>query len=125
MPSKPKPQQKRPPQKSKDLPATQGMLFELRDELKAEIQALKADVTAVKADVLAVRAEVKNGVSEMKAMFHEAMLRFEAQHANNNAILEKLNSLYERQDRVETDVAAMRSTLSDLATAARPPKGKA
>src|SRR5690348_14983692 len=104
MRKKSEPKSKRPPQKNRDLPATQGMLFELRDELKAEIRA---------------------GVSEMKALFHEAMLRFEAQHADNKATLEHLNSLYERQDRVEADVATMKSTLSDLANAARPSKGKA
>lgn len=53
---------KKSPTKTKDLSATHGMLFEVRDELKKNMEA---------------------GFAELKALFHQAMLRFEEQRSEN------------------------------------------
>lgn len=67
---------KKVPQKTKDLPATHGMLFEVRDELRTSIDRVEKKMEA--------------GFSEMKSLFHQAMLRFEEQRSENKIVLEAI-----------------------------------
>ena len=101
---------KKSPSKSKDVPVTHEMLFAVRDELKQE---MKAGFKRVNADT-----------AEIKGLFHQAMLRFEEQRSENKIVLEALQGLSQRQDRLESDFIEVRDTVRTLAKATLP-KGRA
>lgn len=67
---------KKVPAKTKDMPATHGMLLELRDELKSEI---RASTKRLEATVEAGFKRADADIAELKSLFHQAMLRFEEQ----------------------------------------------
>ena len=94
---------KKVPAKTKDLPATHGMLFEVRDELKKSMEA---------------------GFAELKSLFHQAMLRFEEQRSENKVVLEALQGLSQKQDRLEFEFIDIRDTVRTLAKT-KSPKGRA
>ncbi|MEW6055284.1 MAG: hypothetical protein AB1540_01610 [Bdellovibrionota bacterium] len=133
---------KKVPAKTKDLPATHGMLLEVRDELKASIHGVKKDLEGVKKDLEGVKSDlqgvkndlkgVKNelgvvkkgleakieaGFFEMKSLFHQALLRFEEQRSENKIVLEALQGLAQRQDRLESEFIEVRDTVRSLAKA--------
>ena len=101
---------KKVPSKTKDLPATHEMLHEVRNELK---QVMEAGFKRVSADVVQVKSETH----EIKSLFHQAMLRFEEQRAENKVVLEALQGLAQRQDRLESDFVEVRNVTRALAKA--------
>ena len=101
---------KKVPQKTKDLPATHGMLFEVRDELRSSIYGLEKKMEA--------------GFSEMKSLFHQSMVRFEEQRSENKIVLEALQGLTQRQDKIESEFIDVRDTVRVLAKT-KSPKGRA
>ena len=96
---------KKVPQKTKDLPATHGMLFEVRDELNASINGVKKEL----------QGKMEAGFSEMKSLFHQAMLRFEEQRSENKVVLEALHSLIQRQDKLDSEFVEVRDIVRSLA----------
>src|SRR4051812_30210090 len=78
----------------KDLPASQGMLQLVRNELKADLRGL--------------RAEMKSGFNGADSRFEQVLsevarvgLHVEEQNSRNQIVLEGLSGLFQRQERVE------------------------
>ncbi len=93
-------------------PASRKMLSLVRNELKEDIGQVRVEVDQVRVEVAQLRAEVCFGFtqlrsemeskfSEIKAMTHRTSLLVEEQNANNRIVLEGLQALWQRQDRLE------------------------
>lgn len=114
---------KKLPNKSKDLPATQGLVLAVRDELTSKINEVDRRLSA-KMDGLELRlsekidVKIDTAMSEMREMFHRAMIRFEQQQSDNRAVLEGYHNLYIRQDRVEQEPRSLNHTIKALAATA-------
>ena len=117
------------PKKSKDIPATQGLLYEFRDELKldissvrsevksvrSEVKSVRAEVKSVRAEVESVRSEVKSVRAEVKALdakldakfdqvlsaIHRVTAIVEEQENRNKYVLDGYTAITDRQDRFE------------------------
>lgn len=103
------------PKKSKDIPVTQGMLYEVRNELKKDIGSVRHEVSSVRHEVSSVRHEieaVKQSVEalreEMNSKFdkvisevHRIGLLVEEQNARNKYVLDGYTHLSDRLDKVE------------------------
>ena len=113
--------------RKKDVTATQGMLFGVRDQLRAEILSVKEELSGsiqsvkselkreidslrneTKQDIDALRTEVRVGFHDLKAdihrlssVIHRLGVIFEEQNARNAIVLDGYASLFERQERVE------------------------
>jgi CRISPR/Cas system-associated exonuclease Cas4 (RecB family) len=118
-----------PSAKNEDQPASRKMLTLVRDELKTDIHSLerkmdagfkevradivqiKADIVVIKADIVVIKSdivEIKRDVIEIKCSIDEiktsglrTQILLEEQHANNRIVLEGLQALWQRQDRIE------------------------
>jgi chromosome segregation ATPase len=73
-------------------------------QLKIDVAQLKTDVTQLKIDV----AQLKTEFAEMKLMMHRISVLVEEQNSNNRIVLEGLQALWQRQDRLEKKVNAMK-----------------
>lgn len=108
--------------RSRDLPATQGMLHLVRTELKADIQELRAETQAGFRQIDARFSQVDGKFSQIDARFSQVDARFEQvlsevarvgsevarigllveeQRSDNRIVLEGLQALWQRQERVE------------------------
>ena len=98
------------PERSREVPATQAMLYEVRDELIERIDSvkheLKSEFTGLKSEFHGLRSDVHG----IKAEVHRIALLVEEQNARNAIVLDGLTSLFARQDRVEADVRELRET---------------
>ncbi len=94
-----------PKAKPTDYPATRGMLDRTRQELKAEIKGVKAEIKGVRSELNAkidgVRSELKAEIASLRASVERTNLLVEEQNANNRIVLEGLQALWQRQDRLE------------------------
>jgi len=75
------------PKKSNEMPATQGMLYEVRDELKSEVTS--------------VRLEMKYGFSELASKIESLTSKIEGHDAKfeeQNAKIHRMLTLYEEQE---------------------------
>jgi chromosome segregation ATPase len=109
------------PTKRAEVPATQGQLHEVRDELKADIRAveesLKSEIHGVRSEVHGLKSEIhgiKSEVHGLRAMIekmdsriHAMMGLMELQHAENRAALEGYNH-------VSQEVAELRKRFDDF-----------
>ena len=108
-----------PSAKNGDQPATRRMLSLVRDELKSEIRALdrKADarfvriesrLTETRDEMKTAFAQMESRLGEMKDEMKTELIRtqilLEEQHSNNRIVLEGLQALWQRQDRIEKKV---------------------
>ena len=94
--------------RSKDLPATQGMLQLVRTELKSDIRGLKADMNSKFEQVLSEVSRIGSEVSRMGFLAEE-------QNSKNNVVLEGLTSLWGRQKRIENRVDDIEKTVRSIA----------
>ncbi|MBY0471680.1 hypothetical protein K2X30_10985 [bacterium] len=83
-----------PSAKNADQPATRKMLWLVRDELKSEIRSL-----GLKND--SQFGEVRSQFEEMKSELFRMHTLLEEQNSNNRIVLEGLQAVWQRQDRVE------------------------
>jgi hypothetical protein len=101
-----------PSARSEDQPATRKMLHLVRDELKADVRSLEskmdAGFIAVRGEMAELRHEVRSGFAEIRSELQKRdaehsrmLLLLEEQHANNKIVLEGLQALWQRQDRLE------------------------
>ncbi|MGE3975386.1 MAG: hypothetical protein AB7F59_12755 [Bdellovibrionales bacterium] len=105
------------PVRKKQVPATQDMLFEVRNELKSDIKRLDLKVGGLEKciDGTEQRLETKiDGVEqrltlkmdtqfyELKSIIHKLTLIVEEQNARNVYVLDGYANLYDRQDRLES-----------------------
>ncbi len=83
------PQIQIPSARSEDQPATRKMLALVRDELKSDIRGLEQ--------------KMESGFHKIEAGNSRMQLLLEEQNANNRIVLEGLQTLWYRQDRLEQD----------------------
>lgn len=131
------------PPKSKDLPATQGMLQLVRTELKADVRELRSSMTAEFKQVDAKFNHVDARFNQIDARFNQVDARFnetdakiervlgavhrvasevarigvlvEEQNSKNRIVLEGLTGLAQRQDRVESGFADIQKFVRSIA----------
>lgn len=115
-----------PPTRSKHLPATQGMLYEFREEMRAEFKAQSREISSrfkeheSRFDKVDARfKEVEARFDKVDARFdrvdmslHQIKLLVEEQNARNKFVLDSLVSLFYRQDRVEKEFEEFKKTFS-------------
>lgn len=75
------------PERAKDVPVTQQMLYLVRDELKADLKSIEH--------------RVDGRLEKMSADIHAIKILVEEQNAKNNIVLDGLTNLFHRQDRIE------------------------
>ncbi len=108
---------KRPlPERTRDVPATQGMLEGVRSELKSEIRAVRfeltaqmtaldgrltSQMTALDGKLTAQMTAMIGQLETMNATLFRMAVANEAQRAENRIVLEALTGMMQRQDRVE------------------------
>jgi len=115
-----------PRAKAGDQPATRSMLAMVRRELVELIKQNSLDIKKnslsikqnsldivgnsretkslrqeLKADIKRLELKVTKQISEVKAIVHRSNLLVEEQNANNRIVLEGLQAVWERQDRLE------------------------
>lgn len=90
-----------PRTKAADQPATRRMLAVVPSELKAFRSELKQDIKGSEARLTSKITALSADMSELKASVHQSNLLVEEQNANNRIVLEGLQALWERQDRIE------------------------
>lgn len=95
------------PVRSKDVPATLGMLHIVRDELKSEM-------TKGFLGVDGKLAELKSDMARMSSSMHQMLLLAEEQRAENRIVMDGLTSLFSRQERVEASLESVEKSLADL-----------
>lgn len=85
----------------------------LRTELKSEISDLRTDLEAqisgLRAEIGELRTEfreMKNDLSEMKTAYTRMEILLEEQNSNNRIVLDAIQALWQRQDRIEAKVEA-------------------
>lgn len=98
------------------MPATQGMLMYVRDELVERIATTEERVTQQLIDVKtglqraeeniklsesAVRSEIREKTSEIRGDFFRVMALTEEQRAQNNIVVEATHGVIQRQERLE------------------------
>jgi chromosome segregation ATPase len=129
--------------RSKDLPASQGMLHLVRSELKADIRGLHSEMNSrfdqVDARFNQIDArfnqidsrfkQMDSKFSQMDSKFNQMDSKFEQvlsavarvgtgveeQNSRNRVVLEGLTGLWQRQDRLETRVDKVESTVRSIA----------
>ncbi len=77
------------PRRAQDAYITQGMLYKVRDELKADIES--------------ARFELKSDIHDLKADMHRIGLLVEEQNNRNKIVLDGLAHIIYRQDRIEAE----------------------
>jgi hypothetical protein len=114
---RPIPKNGKPPRKSPDIPVTQEMLNEARNELKHEITSFRLEVDSrfkrvdaaiakVQSDVAKVQsdvAKVQSDVAKVLAAVHRVGLLVEEQNARNKYVLDGYTSLSDRLDKIEKE----------------------
>jgi hypothetical protein len=77
-----------------DLPASVGLVKEVRNELHSEISSLENKVTALEHKMMAK-------FDESLAVAHRTQVLMEEQRNENRIVLDGLKTVLERQDRLE------------------------
>src|SRR5689334_8346392 len=89
---------KKSPRNPREMPATQGMLYEVRGELiekmskfqvelKAEMHGIKSEL---KAEMHGIKSELKAEMHGIKSDIHRMAALMEEQNAKNNVVLDAL-----------------------------------
>jgi hypothetical protein len=110
-----------PPQ-DKDLPATQGMLQLVRNELKSEMKAGFGQVDARFNQIDARFAQFESKFAQVDSRFEQILseisrigILVEEQNSRNRIVLEGLAGLWQRQDRIESRVDDVEKTVRSIA----------
>ncbi len=87
MPKRKQPSLQIPSAQSEDQPATRKMLYLVRDELKGDIRSLEA--------------KIESRFQSMESSHARFQILMEEQNSNNRIVLEGLQALWQRQDKIE------------------------
>ena len=115
--------------RSKDIPATQGMLHLVRRELKSEIRSSRShsdsrfntlesrfkDVDARFAQVDARFNQVMGAIHQLTSEVARIGTLVEEQNSRNQIVLEALTGIYQRQDRVESRMDRVEELVHSIA----------
>ncbi len=104
------------------LPASVGLVEEVRDELKAEIGVFRHEVKAeigafrheIKAEMHSLRHELRGEIQQVLVIAHRTQAIVEEQRSENRIVLDGLKNLGERQDRVEEEIILNQDFLRTL-----------
>lgn len=109
------------PQSASKAVVTQQMLYLVRDELKSDILSVKEEFGSLKSGQDSLKLEMKASEQRLSSVFeaikaemHRFGLMVEEQRNNNRIVFDGLNGLFLRQERVETGLATIDKTMSDL-----------
>lgn len=123
--------------KEKDLPATRGMLWLVRTELKEEMNAgfhqvgsaiakisveigrMSSEMSQMRSDMSQMRSELKSEMSQLSSEMKSELARqgvlIEEQRADNRIVLEALTGQAQRQDRLERRMDEVENTVRSIA----------
>ena len=92
-----------------NVPATVGLVKEVRKELRADIQVLRHEMGSFRHEMGSFRHELGSSRQEVYAKFeqvmvvvHRTQVLMEEQRGENRIVLDGLKTVLERQDRVES-----------------------
>jgi len=112
---------KRSPQKPSEVPITQAMLYEVRNELKADIRSLShrfdsidSKFESIDKRFVSMDHKIDSKTEEMMSAIHRIGLLVEEQNAKNDIVLEGLSNLFHRQERLEGELGEFRKDFSGL-----------
>ena len=104
-----------------DVPATVGLVKEVRKELRADIrevkEELKADIEELKGEIRRTEHKLSAEIQAVLSTVHRSQVLMEEQRSDNRLVLDGLKNVTERQDRVENDVVELRRDIKFLQTA--------
>ena len=89
------------PERAKDVPVTQKMLYLVRDELKSDVKSLEHRLNARFSSHDSRFESIESKLEKMSSDIHSIKILVEEQNAKNNIVLDGLTSLFYRQDRIE------------------------
>lgn len=92
-----------------DVPATQATLYHVRNELKFEIKSLRTEMRLFK---IGIEGQFKKLGDEVKSELHRVCASIEEQNARNAVVLDGLNVLFKRQDRIENEYLELKNSLN-------------
>ena len=102
------------PKKSKDIPVTQEMLFEVRDELKFSISSLEKKMDSRFSDLDSKFSNLDSKFDKMMSEIHRIGLIVEEQRAQNIFTLDGYTSSSDRLDQHEEEIKKINKTLSSF-----------
>lgn len=88
-----------------NVPATVGLVKEVREELRSEIRSVDHKVDSLEHKLEAVRSELKASIEDLKVSVHRTQVLMEEQRGENKIVLDGIKTLIERQDRLEAKIA--------------------
>lgn len=110
------------PKKSKDIPVTQEMLYEMRDELKSDLASQSLEIKSIRGELSSTRENLKGEISglreEMNSKFdlvlseikkiasdvHRTKALVEEQVSRNKYVLDGYDQLHRRQGQFEESI---------------------
>lgn len=114
------------PTRSKEIPASQGMLQLVRSELKADIRSLRSEVQSGFKLIDSKFIQMDSKFSQMDSKFERVISEVarvgslvEEQNSRNQVVLESLTSLYQRQDRMDLRTEEVQNLIHGLAARSR------
>ncbi|MBY0470031.1 hypothetical protein K2X30_02610 [bacterium] len=104
-----------PSARSEDQPATRRLVYLVRDELlgkmeagfsqvSSDISSMRSDISSIRSDISSIRSDMSRMQSEMRSDFSRMQILLEEQNSNNRIVLEGLQAVWQRQDRIESIV---------------------
>jgi len=100
--------------KSAEIPATKGMLDEVRSELKSDIASISLKMKAGFENVDSRFSEMNSKIEEVLSAIHGIKALTESQEARNKYVLDGHTNLHDRQDRFEKEI---RQDISEIKAA--------
>ena len=116
------------PTKSPHIPTTQEMLYEVRDELKSDTQALRHEMNSKFAKIDSKFAKIDSKFAEMNSQIqelhseiqsvhsavHRVALLMEEQNARNKYVLDGYTSLNDRLEEQSQEIAHINKNLGSV-----------
>lgn len=103
-----------PPVKSKDVPATQGMLWELRAELKSDMKSLERKMDSKFNRMESKFDKLMAEVYRIGSDVHRIALVVEDQNVRNKYALDGYTSLNDRLEKQEIEIAVIKKTIDSF-----------
>lgn len=102
-----------------DLPATVGLVNEVRDELKMEIKgevgSLRGEMNIFKAEMYAFREETRANFSKvdskldlLMAAIHRTQALMEEQRSENRIVLDSYKLLWQKQEQIDKSLTRLK-----------------
>ncbi len=86
-----------------DLPATIGLVKEVRNELRSEIRRLDSKIGSLDSKIDSVESTLSGKIQEVLVAVHRTQALMEEQRGENRIVLDGLKNLMDRQDHLENE----------------------